>query len=66
MEKEKFNQNQYIQQYKKEHYSIFKVNLKKDDMECLNKLLKEKGLTKAQFLRNAIDDLKYKVEKEDK
>ena len=28
---EKFNQKKYIQDYQKEHYSIFKVKLKKEE-----------------------------------
>lgn len=53
-----FNQAKYIQQYNKEHYKTFKVDLKKDELEKLDKLLKEKGLTKAQFLRDAIEKIK--------
>lgn len=54
---EKFNQTKYIQQYNKEHYRTFKVDLKKDEWEQLDKILKEKGITKAQFLREAIKKL---------
>lgn len=57
---EKFNQIKYIQEYNKEHYKTFKVDLKKQEFEELNKLLKEKKLTKAQFLRDSIDKLKKK------
>ena len=57
---EKFNQLKYIQGYNKEHYKTFKVDLKKEEFEELNKLLKEKDLTKAQFLRDAVDRLKRK------
>ena len=49
-----FNQAKYIQQYNKEHYKTFKVDLKKEEFDKLEQLLKEEGLTKAQFLRNAI------------
>lgn len=58
--KDKFNQNKYIQKYNREHYSTFKVDLKHEELEELNNLLKEQRLTKAQFLRNAIADLKTK------
>ena len=55
---EKFNQKKYIQEYNKEHYKTFKVDLKKEELEELNKLLKKKNITKAKFLRDAIDKLK--------
>lgn len=54
----KFNQQEYIQEYNKKHYRTFKVDLKIEELEELNKLLKKKGLTKAQFLRNSIEKLK--------
>lgn len=55
---EKFNQKEYIQKYNKDHYSTFKVDIKKEEMEELNILLEQLNLSKAQFLRNAINDLK--------
>lgn len=58
-----FNQLDYIREYNKEHYKTFKVNLKSKELDDLNKLLKKYKLTKAQFLRNAIDTLKCKVAK---
>lgn len=60
---EKFNQKEYIQQYQKEHYSIFKVKLKKEEKKELDELLTEIGLNQAQFLRNAIQDLKKSLKK---
>lgn len=54
---EEFNQSKYNQKYNKEHYKAFKVDLKKEELEQLEKLLKEKGITKAQFLRDAIKKL---------
>ena len=56
--KEKFNQLKYIQNYNKDHYKTFKVDLKKEELEELNQLLKEKSLSKAAFLRSAIEELK--------
>lgn len=53
-----FNQKKYIIEYNKEHYKAFKVDLKVEELEELEKLLKEKGITKAQFLREAIHNLK--------
>lgn len=55
-----FNQQQYIQDYNKAHYRAFKVDLKIEELEELNDLLEKKGLTKAQFLRDAIKKLKKK------
>lgn len=55
----KFNQQKYIQEYNKEHYKTFKVDLKVEEWEELELLLKNKGITKAQFLRDAIKKLKH-------
>ena len=57
MEK-KFNQKEYINNWKKQHKAQFKVDLNKDEKEELDKLLEEKGITKAQFLRDSIKQLK--------
>lgn len=54
-----FDQQKYIQKYNEEHYKTFKVNLKNDEMLDLEKILKENNLTKAQFLRNAIQEFKH-------
>lgn len=48
----------YIQEYNRKHYKAFKVDLRIDELEELNGILKKEGLTKAQFLRKAIEDLK--------
>lgn len=53
-----FNQIKYIQQYNKEHYKTFKVNLKIKEYDELDKILKKKKLTKADFLKKAIEDIK--------
>lgn len=58
-----FNQKEYINQYKKKHYSPLKINLKKEEKEELLKLLKEENITQTQFIRNAIADLKVKKHK---
>ncbi len=62
-EKKKFNQNEYINEYKKKHYSPLKINLKKEEKKELDMLLAEEGLTQAQFVRNAIAKLKAKKKK---
>lgn len=56
----KFNQKKYIQQYNKDHYKTFKVDLKIEELEELNQLLKKMKLSKADFLREAIRQLKNK------
>lgn len=55
---EQFNQQKYIQEYNKKHYKTFKVDLKVEEMDELNKLLKKHKLTKAQFLRDSIEKIK--------
>ena len=57
-EKKEFNQLEYKLKYSKEHYKVFKVDLKKEEMEELNKLLEKHKLTKAEFLRQSIENLK--------
>lgn len=44
----------YKQQYNKEHYKTFKVDLRIEEMEQLEEYLKKIHLTKAQFLRYCI------------
>lgn len=56
--KTEFNQKDYIKQYKKEHYLTFKVDLSRETKIELDSLLKEKDLTKKQFLVNAMEELK--------
>lgn len=56
--KKEFNSTEYKRTYSKEHYSTFKVDIKKEEKKELDDLLKIKGISKAQFLRNAIIDLK--------
>lgn len=58
----KFNQIRYIQEYNKEHYRTFKVNLKKEELDELDELLKKERISKAQFLRDAIDNFRGNLE----
>lgn len=60
--KKEFNQKEYINNYKKEHYSPVKITLKKDEKVELDKLLKIKGITQTEFLRNAIEQLKKEID----
>ena len=57
---EKFNQSKYIQEYRKENKKQFNVDLNKEEAEELDRLLKEKGMTKVEFVRKAIEELKKK------
>ena len=41
-------------QYNKEHYKAFKVDLKIEELKQLEEMLKEDGISKAEFLRIAI------------
>lgn len=59
----KFDQKKYIQNYQNEHYSIFKVKLKKEEKKELDELLTAVNLNQAQFLRNAIQELKKTLKK---
>lgn len=54
----KFDQNKYKQEYNKKNYSRFLVDLPKKDKEELDELLKQNGITKAEFLRWAIEQYK--------
>ena len=58
MEEKKFNQSEYIKEYNKKHYASLRVQLKKEEKEELDQLLKANNLTMPQFIRNAIADLK--------
>lgn len=58
-----FDQIKYINEYKKKHKKQFKVELDIPEMEELEKMLQENGLTKTQFLKNAIEDLRKKTQK---
>lgn len=53
-----FNQRDYINKYKKEHYSKLSVDLSKEEKEELVKICNEKGITIKQFILNAMKDNK--------
>lgn len=58
--KEKFDKKTYDINYKKSHIKQFKVDLNIDVYDELCSLLKIKNITKAQFVRDAFEDLKKK------
>ena len=49
-----FNQRDYINKYKKEHYAKLSVDLSKEEKEELVKICNEQGITIKQFILNAI------------
>lgn len=55
----KFNKKEYDRIYKLNHYSQLKFTIKKEKKEELERILKDKNLTKIEFLNNAIEDLKF-------
>lgn len=59
MEK-KFNQVKYIDNFRKQNKAQFNVDLNIEEKKELDALLKELNLSKTQFLRNAIAELKAK------
>ena len=63
-EKKEFNQNEYIKEYNKQHYASLKIQLKKEEKEELDHLLKKHNLSKPEFIRNAIKDLREKKRQE--
>lgn len=54
---EKFDQQKYINQYKKENYKQFSTVLKKGEMEQLQELMDKLGMNRAEFLRYAMEKL---------
>lgn len=60
-----FNQKEYINNYKKENYKTFKVEMPKQEKEHLDNLLKEKHLKGAEFLRLSIKALENGIIKKD-
>lgn len=58
-----FNKKEYDKKYHKEKRSekkIWLVELPKDEKEKYDNMLKEKNITKIQFLRNSFKELKEK------
>lgn len=55
-----FNKKEYDVHYRKKHKKQFNIDLNLEEHEELTELLKLNNLTKVQFIRNAIEDLKAK------
>ena len=60
MDKKKFDKRKYDIEYIRTHKKQFKVNLDNSLYDKLDLLLKEKNLTKVQFVKNAYEELKKK------
>jgi len=48
----------YISRYQKENYSMFSASLKKEEYVELKEMLKQKGMTNADFIRYAMEKLR--------
>lgn len=53
----KFNQQEYISNYIKEHYAYFRAGLSKKEYNKLDSYLKKRNFTKAGFVRKIIENL---------
>ena len=53
-----FNQREYINNYKKEHYSKLSVDLPKEKKQELIDICNRDGITIKQFILNAIESKK--------
>lgn len=58
--KNKFDKSKYDIEYIKTHKKQFKVNLDNSLYDELDNLLKQKGITKVSFVKNAFEELKKK------
>lgn len=57
MEKEKYDKIKYNMEYNKANYKRFGANLKKEEVEKANLLLKKYNLNKAEFIIRALKKL---------
>ena len=53
----KFNQKEYIKEYKKTHYKQLSIDLKIKDMEKLDKYCKKNNITKKDFIMKEINKI---------
>lgn len=61
-----YNKKEYDRNYLKNNYKIFKVELKKEEWEKADKLLKDHNITKVELVRIALKMLeKGKIKKEE-
>ena len=55
-----FNQKEYIQKYKKEHYSKLSIDLPKQTKQELIEICNRRGITIKKFILEAIEKAKQK------
>jgi hypothetical protein len=48
----------YIDDYKKEHYSMFSAQLKKEEYDEIKELLRSRGMSNAELVRFAVEKLR--------
>ena len=58
--KKKFDKSKYDYEYRLEHYKEFRCYLSIEEFNFLNDLLKQKKISKSDFVRNAFEELKKK------
>ena len=61
-DKNPFDQNKYKQEFNKQNYARVSVDLKKEKVSLFKQLCKEKGISQASIIEEAIDNFikKYK------
>ncbi len=63
-----FNKREYDKKYLKDNYKTFRVELKKEEWEKADKLLKKNNITKVELVRialNLLEEGKIKKEEQD-
>lgn len=56
----KFDKSKYDYNYRLEHYKEFRCYLLIEDFNILNDLLKQKKISRSDFVRNALKELQKK------
>ena len=59
-EKAKENKNKYIIEYTSKNTKQFSARFKNEEYEKINKVIKQSGMNKAEFIRWAINELERK------
>ena len=60
MDVKKFDKRKYDYNYRLEHYKEFRCYLTIQEFDTLNELLKDKNISKSDFVRNALKELQKK------
>lgn len=53
----KLDRKEYEKKYKKEHYARFSADLKPEEKQRVDDYCKDEGISKADFIRRALDML---------